>query len=143
MENIQLEWDRCLVQGFFKHQDTNMGHLCGHFVLCHGLTWNQFNALKRVPTFPHHNKITICRFICGYLPKIGNYLWGRTWNDRDKCLATINKSNITTKKEDAKAQIERAEVNKANKDFKNNVSLYGLRLQNNEKNSRRAWSVCK
>ena len=73
--NLQREWDRLLIEKFYRHDTLKMYVVSYIFKKTFNLTDEQFNQLKRVPKLPGQKNVYTSRFICAYLPKIADILW--------------------------------------------------------------------
>ena len=63
------------------------------FVSGNNITFDELNKLKRVPKSFHHQRVTISRFICAFLPTISKVLWEHSINELDKLAAAVSKLN--------------------------------------------------
>ena len=109
----QEEWDHLLVESFYLRPDCPMWRIY----------WDDGDNLKRTPR-RFLVKMTVCGFICSFLPKLANILWRSDKKSIDKIARSLSKS---------KYDVEEAS---ANRGFD---SLMAVRRQkeriNREKNS--------
>jgi hypothetical protein len=91
MEDLQKSWDRFLVQSFYSFPNDNTFHAVHVFMLKNNVSLEELKQLKRVPRTIHHNKVTVSRFVCAFLPTIAKVLWEHNVNDLDRLAEAVSK----------------------------------------------------
>ena len=96
--NLQREWDRLLIEKFYRHDILKMYAVSYIFQKTFNLTDEQFNQLKRVPRLPGHKNVYASRFICAYLPKIADILWKHKAEETETLADAMSKIKYDVKK---------------------------------------------
>lgn len=91
-EDLQEAWDRCLLRNYLSN--ANMGKLATWFCSEHNLTWDQFNALKRVPKYKMHSFTRPSRYLAAYLPKI--WEWLMIGKEANEIISYLKRFDICT-----------------------------------------------
>jgi hypothetical protein len=74
-KQLQFEWDRLLVESFYVRSNYSMSLVVKMFNEAYETSDEEVFALLRTPRMGFQLKIGVSRFICAYLPKIGEALW--------------------------------------------------------------------
>jgi len=89
----QSEWDRLLIESFYKRGDYPMYRL---IPTLNGLgDIDAISHLKRVPEKIHLN-YCVSRFVCGHLKKLGKLLWRTDISKIDQLVRVLGKSKLDT-----------------------------------------------
>ncbi len=106
--NLQREWDRLLIEKFYRHDTLKMYVVSYIFKKNFNLTDEQFNQLKRVPKLPGQKNVYTSRFICAYLPKIADILWKHKAEETE----TLANAMCKIKYDAEKIEFDRAKINR-------------------------------
>lgn len=93
MNDLQKEWDKFLVQSFYRFPHANANNALHTFMAQNNSCYEEVNKLKRVPKSYHHQRVTVSRFVCAFLPKIAKVLWEHNIEQLDKLAAAVSKLN--------------------------------------------------
>ena len=147
MNELQKAWDRFLVESFYKFPHDNAGHAMGVFVHRNNISYDDANKLKRVPKTWHHQRVTVARFVCAFLPTIAKVLWEHDISKLDQLADAISKLNSDArerpvdeekrKSEMSEIASSKAEMSLAIKKKKAFGNLYAKNKRNNQ------WGVTK
>ena len=91
MTDLQKAWDKFLIESFYKFPHDNANHVVTVFVVKNNITFEELAELKRVPKSHHHQRVTISRFVCAFLPTIAKALWDHNIDQLDKLAAAVSK----------------------------------------------------
>lgn len=136
-EDLQETWDRFLLEHYLSNK--NMNRLCNWFCSEHGLNWDQFNTLARVPRFKFQSYTVPSRYLAAYLPKIWELLMeGKTC---DEIIAYLKRYKIRTqevpndlKKTASDAKERQQDTLKDKRNLLERKSRIGLRLRTSKAN---------
>jgi len=92
-EVLQEAWDRHLLKAFRTMTYPYTSAVVEDFRLIHGLTFDEFNKLKRIPRHQNQTLTRIPRFIAGYLPKLNNKLYDTDMTD-DELVVWMNRIKL-------------------------------------------------
>ncbi len=141
-EDLQEAWDRYLLRNYLSN--SKMGKLTTWFCSEHNLTWEQFNAFKRVPKYKFHTFSTPSRYLAAYLPKI--WEWLMTGKDANEIIGYLKRFDICTldlpidlKKTASETKERRHDVLKDKRNVLEKKSRVGLRLRTRKSN----WNTVK
>ena len=90
-DDLQKKWDRFLVEGFYLFPHHNLMYSSRVFMLKNSVTYDQLKSLKRVPKTIHHERVTVSRFVCAFLPTIAKVLWEHSSDEIDKLSEAVSK----------------------------------------------------
>lgn len=147
INDLQKAWDRFLVESFYKFPNDKANHAAHVFALKNNISFEELKNLKRVPKTFHHQKVTVSRFVCAFLPTIAKVLWAHNIDQLDKLAAAVSKLNSDARErpvDDEKRRAEmseivssKAEMRLAMKKKKAMGALYEKHGRNNQ------WGVTK
>jgi len=130
----QREWDEFLLMSFYRRPFLSMNHAAD----LKGVA-----GLLRAPKKPHHEFVSVSRFICGYLPKLADILWQKKEKDIPAILDMLEKSKYDTRLVDPKEVSDSREKTASKRKFRSSVYSVAADMAANERLARRAWNVCK
>jgi len=87
----QAEYDRILIEAFYKAGDAHAWRLLNGY----NLEDLEALKLKRLPNQLHLNK-RIATFVCGNIPKLGNFLWNHDIKKIDQIVRVLGRTKIDT-----------------------------------------------
>ena len=99
-EELQLEWDRWLVTCFYEQDKGSVIRLANEFRArfdLPGIYEPPMIDLLRYPKMNHHFKNSLGRFVCAYLPTIGEALWKYDKSRIEEIVKAVNKLKSTTR----------------------------------------------
>ena len=145
--NTQEDWDTCLLNGFYHHQDCNILFLYQQFTISRKLSMEESSKIKRIPRTPWHGKSTVLRFICAYLPKIADILWKHKPEEIEQIAKIMAKSSYDTQiemKDNVQYAREKAQFVRDDKKYKEALtkkSEFHKRFTSRNRNN--TWGVTK
>lgn len=134
----QEEYDLLLIESFYLRPDYPMWRICG-YSNCYVL------GLKRKPTTDCLG-ITVCAFVCNYLPGIANVLWKRNKNDIPRIAKAVSKSPINTRKKNVNNFANKREMKERKaeiKKYQKIMELTGVISRANDRCGGNEWHTVK
>ena len=131
MNDLQKAWDKFLVKSFYSFPNDNAGHAMGVFVHRNNISYDDANKLKRVPKTWHHQRVTVARFVCAFLPTIAKVLWEHDISKLDQLAAAISKLNSDARERPVDDENHKQEINEIRR------SKAEMNLTRNKKNAMR------
>jgi hypothetical protein len=145
--NLQREWDRLLIEKFYRHDTLKMYVVSYIFKKTFNLTDEQFNQLKRVPKLPGQKNVYTSRFICAYLPKIADILWKHKAEETETLADAMSKIKYDVEKLEIdydKITREKANISYSKKKAKQFIlSDIATDRINKRSNRNRTWNITK
>ena len=145
--NLQREWDRLLIEKFYRHDTLKMYVVSYIFKKTFNLTDEQFNQLKRVPKLPGQKNVYTSRFICAYLPKIADILWKHKAEETETLANAMCKIKYDVEKLEIdydKITREKANITYSKKKAKQFIlSDIATDRVNKRSNRNRTWNITK
>ncbi len=145
--NLQREWDRLLIEKFYRHDTLKMYVVSYIFKKTFNLTDEQFNQLKRVPKLPGQKNVYTSRFICAYLPKIADILWKHKAEETETLANAMCKIKYDVEKLEIdydKITREKANISYSKKKAKQFIlSDIATDRINKQSNRNRTWNITK
>ena len=145
--NLQREWDRLLIEKFYRHDTLKMYVVSYIFKKTFNLTDEQFNQLKRVPKLPGQKNVYTSRFICAYLPKIADILWKHKAEETETLANAMCKIKYDVEKLEIdydKITREKANISYSKKKAKQFIlSDIATDRINKRSNRNRTWNITK
>lgn len=128
----QSEWDRMLIEAFYKSPDVPMSH-------CNA----NWTGLLRTPREFGMQNMSVMRFVCACLPKLANVLWDRNVQDIDKVVDVLKASKLDaslvyTKRDRADQYMRRASNRRSQRSQREIVVSKAYR----QASDGTAWNVC-
>ena len=121
-EELQLEWDRFLVTCFYEQDKGSVIRLANEFRARFDLPSiyeSPMIDLLRYPKMKHHFNNSLGRFVCAYLPTIGEALWKYDKSRIEEIVKAVNKLKSTTRTRPADYDKTRAEGSERRKTMAN------------------------
>jgi hypothetical protein len=117
----QEEYDLLLVESFYIRPDYPMWRICGH----HN---SDVVGLRRKPD-DNCLGMSVCVFICSYLPGIANVLWKRNKKDAQKIARAVSKSPIDTRETNAYKSVNARTERKSKTEIRNYKKIMKLAVE--------------
>lgn len=96
--NLQREWDKALIDGFYTADNKKMYQVLFLFKKDFGLTDEQLDSLVRLPKGFAQRNVDRRRFICAFLPKIADILWKHKASEIETLASAMSKIKYDTQK---------------------------------------------
>jgi hypothetical protein len=110
-DDLQLKWDRFLVESFYErgHLPTQAVKVIFRSAHAPDISWEALSEnLLRFPQHVWHSKVPFTRFVAAYLPTISKALFHYTRDDIERLVSAVNRLKSTTRRE----EVDKKEMNR-------------------------------
>lgn len=141
-EYLQDAWDKWLVNGW-RTSNAITRYAVEAFVKKHGMKYEDFYNLRRVPLHGFQQKTRLSRFIAAYIPRLNTLLWADGLTD-DQIISAMKKFDTQNNPADQeKVKRETAERSKAISEAYAETVSHRLVREQRESTAKSNWGHCK
>lgn len=141
-EDLQRAWDRWLVLAFYKAGRLQMWLVVRQFIETSEITEDEFKSLKRIPWSREAWLASAGRFVCGYIPKLGEYLWKHAGAPIEKIAVRVSSSKLEARQFNGDREY-RALNQQTKRNMETSKAAVAARKNYNASCSRGAWNISK